>query len=86
VTDLAFPNGSFDVVISQHVQMNVADKDRLYRQARRVLATGGRLAVWDITAGADGEPAYPLPWADRPELSHLTPIIRPDASEGRGKA
>jgi len=37
VTDLPFPDASFDVVFSQHVQMNVADKSRLYREARRVL-------------------------------------------------
>jgi len=51
--------------------MNVADKARLYREARRVLVTGGRLAIWDIAGGAPGELGYPLPWADRPELSHL---------------
>jgi len=73
VTDLPLPDAAFQVVISQHVQMNVADKARLYREARRVLVTGGRLAIWDITAGTPGEPGYPLPWADRPERSHLVP-------------
>jgi sarcosine/dimethylglycine N-methyltransferase len=71
VTALPFADATFDVVISQHVQMNVADKPRLYAEARRVLAPGGRLAIWDITAGTPGELSYPLPWADRPELSRL---------------
>jgi sarcosine/dimethylglycine N-methyltransferase len=71
ITDLPFAVASFDVVLSQHVQMNVADKARLYREARRVLVSGGRLALWDITIGQRGEPDYPLPWADGPELSHL---------------
>ena len=71
VTDLPFADATFQVVISQHVQMNVADKTRLYAEARRVLTPGGRLAIWDITAGTPGELGYPLPWADRPELSHL---------------
>lgn len=71
VTELPFANTSFQVVISQHVQMNVADKTRLYEQARRVLVPGGRLAIWDITYGAPGDLDYPLPWADQPELSHL---------------
>ena len=71
VTELPFADGTFDVVISQHVQMNVADKARLYRQAQRVLVDGGRLAVWDITIGEPGELDYPLPWADHPAHSHL---------------
>jgi SAM-dependent methyltransferase len=71
VTDLPFGDAAFGVVSSQHVQMNVADKTRLYAEARRVLAPGGRLAIWDIAAGSPGELSFPLPWADRPELSHL---------------
>ncbi|MGH6653590.1 MAG: class I SAM-dependent methyltransferase [Actinocrinis sp.] len=73
VTDLPFADGSFDVVVSQHVQMNIADKALLYGEARRVLADGGRLALWDVTAGegALDDADFPLPWADRPELSHL---------------
>jgi sarcosine/dimethylglycine N-methyltransferase len=35
--NLPFPDGSFDVVWSQHAQMNIADKRRFYREARRVL-------------------------------------------------
>ena len=72
VTDLPFQDATFTLIISQHVQMNVADKTLLYQEARRVLADGGRLALWDIVAGEDGKPDFPLPWADRPEYSHLT--------------
>lgn len=75
VTELPFADGTFDVAISQHVQMNVADKARLYSEARRVLADGGRLAMWDITIGDHGELDYPLPWADHPARSHL---VTPD--------
>lgn len=71
VTELPFGDATFDVVFSQHVQMNVADKPALYREARRVLVDRGVLAVWDIAAGDSGPPDYPMPWADRPAVSHL---------------
>lgn len=71
VTELPFEAASFDVVVSQHVQMNVADKRRLYAEARRVLAPGGRLALWDVTAGPGGPLHLPVPWASSPEQSHL---------------
>ncbi|HEY3995415.1 MAG TPA: class I SAM-dependent methyltransferase [Mycobacterium sp.] len=75
VTELPFAGGTFDVAISQHVQMNVADKTRLYSEARRVLVDGGRLALWDITIGDRGQLDYPLPWAEQPAHSHL---VTPD--------
>jgi SAM-dependent methyltransferase len=71
VADLPFGDSTFQVVFSQHVQMNIADKPRVYREAYRVLADQGRLAIWDVTAGGDGALDYPLPWADRAEFSHL---------------
>ena len=72
VTDLPFEDAAFTLMFSQHVQMNVADKALLYQEARRVLVSGGRLALWDIVAGGGGEPDFPVPWADRPDYSHLT--------------
>ena len=72
VTDLPFGDATCTLMFSQHVQMNVADKSLLYAEARRVLADGGRLAVWDIVAAETGAPDFPLPWADRPAYSHLT--------------
>src|SRR5436190_14769951 len=71
VTELPFEDASFDVVLSQHVQMNIADKSRLYAEARRVLAPGGRLALWDATAGPGGPLRLPVPWATSPEHRHL---------------
>jgi len=71
VCALPFPDASFDVVVSQHVQMNIADKAGLYGELRRVLAPGGRLALWDVVAGT-GEPlTFPVPWANDPTNSHL---------------
>lgn len=75
VTALPLPHGSVDVVVSQHVQMNVADKARLYGEARRVLTPGGRLALWDLTIGDSRALDFPLPWADTAVHSHL---VTPD--------
>jgi SAM-dependent methyltransferase len=71
VTELPFADDAFDVAISQHVQMNVADKARLYAEARRVLAPGGRLALWDLTIGDGRALDFPLPWTDTAANSHL---------------
>ena len=85
VTDLPFADAGFDVALSQHVQMNVSDKGRLYRELRRILVSGGRLALWDITIGGDREPDYPMPWATEPDVSHLvTPKQLRSAIESAG--
>ncbi len=62
--------GSFDVVWTEHVQMNIADKRRFYGEIARVLAPGGRLVFHDIFRG-HGELHYPVPWADMSSISFL---------------
>lgn len=52
---LPFDDASFDLVWTEHVQMNIADKSRLYAEIARVLAPGGRLALHDFLRGT-GEP------------------------------
>jgi hypothetical protein len=68
---LPFASGAFDAVWSQHAQMNIADKKRLYSEARRVLKDGGRLAIWDVIAGPRQPIHFPVPWADTPDISFL---------------
>jgi SAM-dependent methyltransferase len=48
-TALPFPDASFDAVICQFGVMLFPDKDKSYREVRRVLAPGGRymFSVWD---------------------------------------
>jgi ubiquinone/menaquinone biosynthesis C-methylase UbiE len=69
--DLPLDDMSFDVVWSQNASMNIADRDRLYAEMRRVLKPGGRLALQEVAAGPGGDPHYPVPWAREPSISFL---------------
>ena len=68
--ELPFGDGHFDVVLLQHVAMNIPDRARLYREIRRVLKSSGRLAIYDIVLNG-GDPHYPVPWARTPVTSFL---------------
>lgn len=68
--ELPFDDGSFEVVLLQHVAMNISDRAKLYREIRRVLVSGGRFATFDVVLKS-GEPHYPVPWARTPATSFL---------------
>ena len=70
--DIPLVGASVDVAWTQHSTMNIGDKERLYAELHRVVRPGGRLAMHEIVA-ADGEPPlhFPVPWADRGEISFL---------------
>ena len=46
---LPFPDGSFDVVISNGVIDLIPDKDAVFAEIHRVLAPGGRIQIADVT-------------------------------------
>jgi MPBQ/MSBQ methyltransferase len=74
-THLPFDDGTFDVVWTEHVAMNIPDKSRLYSEMHRVLKPGGTLAIYDILAGPSGPVLFPVPWARTPDTSFL---VRPE--------
>lgn len=69
--DLPFENNSFDAVWTQHAQMNIADKQKLYTGIYRVLKPGGYFLYYDIFRKTNEAVNYPMPWADSPAISHL---------------
>lgn len=74
--DVPVESGRCDLVVSEHVQMNVPDKKGYVREIVRVLRPGGHLALYEIFAGAEDECHFPVPWADGPSVSFLA---APDA-------
>jgi len=71
---LLFAENHFDVVWTEHVQMNIADKARFYGQIARVLKPGGLFAFHDIFAGPEGGLHFPVPWASESGISHLIAV------------
>lgn len=78
--DLPFPDDHFDVVWTEHVQMNIADKATFYGEMVRVLKPGGTLAFHDIFAGngnGNGDGLhFPVPWAPDDTINHLIQVER----------
>jgi ubiquinone/menaquinone biosynthesis C-methylase UbiE len=84
-TSLPFADGEFDAAMTIHVAMNIARKDRVYAEAKRVLRPGARLAMYDILQGEGGDVLFPVPWAREPSISHLaTPDVMQSLLTGAG--
>lgn len=69
--DMPFADAAFDLAWTVQMQMNIADKARLYGEIHRVLKPGGRLVFQDIVSGPGGEIITPVPWAGDASHSHL---------------
>ena len=72
-TELPFEDHSFDVVWTQHVQMNIQNKVSFYQEIFRVLNPGGSFLYYDIFKRDNTPIVYPVPWADEASISFLFP-------------
>jgi ubiquinone/menaquinone biosynthesis C-methylase UbiE len=78
-TNLPFEDGSFDIVWTQHVQMNIANKIKFYSEIKRVLNDEGALVYYDIFKKGNADVTYPVPWANNASISFLVNIQLMDA-------
>jgi sarcosine/dimethylglycine N-methyltransferase len=69
--DIPYEDERFDIVWTEHVQMNIADKHRFYSEIARVLKPGGRMLFHDVFRGTGAPPYYPAPWAENSAISSL---------------
>ena len=69
--EIPYEDERFDIVWTEHVQMNIADKNRFYSEIARVLKPSGCLLFHDIFRGLGDPPFYPAPWAEDESISFL---------------
>lgn len=82
---LPYDDVSFDGGYAQHVTMNIADRQKFFGEAFRVLKPGGFFALTEHGLGERGDPHYPLPWSEDGRGAHLaTPSETLASLEGAG--
>ena len=72
--DMPFEDGAFDAALTLHVAMNIPERAAFYGEIARVLQPGATLCIYDVMKLGEDELAYPVPWAESPETSHLTTV------------
>jgi predicted O-methyltransferase YrrM len=75
--------GEYDIVLLQHVDMQVSNKEALYRAAAGNLGRTARVVWHDWLAGHKAPPHYPVPWSTDGTLSFPTPAAEFEEALGR---
>ena len=68
---LPYPDAAFDGAYTQHVTMNIPDRERFFGEAFRVLKPGAFFGLSEHGLGPVGDPHYPLPWSMNGEGAYL---------------
>lgn len=69
---LPFAAQQFDLIIFQHSLLNIPDCAKTLRECKRRLTNNGHLLLHEVILGDHPEQMqYPVPWARKPEHSHL---------------
>ena len=69
---MPFEDQAFDAAITLHVAMNIRDRESLYGEIARVTKPGAILCIYDVMRKSDEALAFPVPWAESNQTSHLT--------------
>jgi ubiquinone/menaquinone biosynthesis C-methylase UbiE len=73
-TQLPFVSGCFDVVLSEHVQMAIQNKERWLHDTYRVLKIGGYCLLHEVfltNHSTTQNLTYPLPWTSQKSHNHV---------------
>ena len=69
---MPFQDEAFDAAITFHVAMNIRDRESLYGEIARVMKPGATLCIYDVMRKSGEALAFPVPWAESNQTSHLT--------------
>ncbi len=69
--ELPFKGESFDIVWTDHIQMNIPDKTQYIKELHRVLKPAGKIALHEVFTGPHGDPYLPAPWSSEPSTSFI---------------
>ncbi len=73
---MPFADAEFDLVMTLHTILNVAEKDLLFAEIHRVLKPAGGFLVYEVCGQDDAALHYPVPWATSASISHLLPAAK----------
>ena len=69
--EMPFPNGYFSGAYSINVSMNIANKEKFFKEVIRVIRPNAKFVLSEIAKGTGGCVEYPTPWAEKKSSSFL---------------